>query len=146
MTIRSQELCLKRIGQPLKLGEELNKQVRVYVQDLRAKGTGINTAVVIASAEGILLHKDANLLTQISLTDGWAKYLLRRMGYVRRKATTQAKIKMSVEDFEEIKKSYLLDLKVVMSMDKIPEELVINFDKLEFIMFQYQIGQWRKKG
>ena len=49
------------------------------------------------------------------------------MGYVRRKATTQAK--MPVEDFEEIKKSYLLDLEVVMSMDKIPEELVINFDQ-----------------
>jgi len=97
------------------------------VQDLRAKGTAINTTVVIASAEGILLHKDANLLTQISLTDGWAKYLLRRMGYVRRKATTQAK--MPVEDFEEIKKSYLLDLEVVMSMDEIPKELVINFDQ-----------------
>ena len=71
-----QELCLIKTGRPLKLGEELDKQVREYVQDLRAKGTAINTAVVIASAEGILLHKDANLLTQISLTDGWAKYLL----------------------------------------------------------------------
>ena len=66
-----QQLCLKRTGRPLKLGEELDKQVREYVQDLRAKGTGINIAFVIASAEGILLHKDANLLTQISLMDGW---------------------------------------------------------------------------
>ena len=57
-----QELYLKRTGWPLKLEKELDKQVREYVQDLRAKGTGINTAVVIISAESILLHKDANLL------------------------------------------------------------------------------------
>ena len=30
----SQELCLKKIGQPLKLGDELDKQVREYVRDL----------------------------------------------------------------------------------------------------------------
>ena len=123
----SQELCLKKTGRPLKLGDELDKQVREYVRDLRAKGLAINTAVVIASAEGILMHKDANLLQQITLTEGWAKYLLRRMGFVRRKATTKAK--MSVEDFEEIKKDYLLDIQVVVSMDEIPKELVVNFDQ-----------------
>ena len=34
----SQELRLKKTGRPLKLGEELNKQVREYVRVLRAKG------------------------------------------------------------------------------------------------------------
>ena len=48
-------------------------------------------SVVKASAEGVLMHKDANLLKQINLTEGWAKYLLRRMGFVKRKATTKAK-------------------------------------------------------
>ena len=123
----SRELCLKKTGRPLKLGEELDKQVREYVGVLRAKGLVINTAVVIASAEGILMHKDANLLQQIALTEGWAKYLLRRMGFVRRKATTKAKI--SVEDFEEIKRDYVLDMEVVVSMDEIPKELIINFDQ-----------------
>ena len=123
----SQELRLNKTGRPLKLGEELNKQVREYVQDLRAKGLAINTAVVIASAEGVLMYKDANLLQQIDLTEGWAKYLLRRMGFVRRKVTTKAKI--SVEDFEPIKKDYLLDIEVVVAMDEIPMELIINFDQ-----------------
>ena len=90
----SQELCLNKTGRPLKLGEELDKHVREYVRDLRAKGLAINTAVVIASAEGVLMHKDANLLKQINLTEGWAKYLLQRMGFVRRKATTKAKISL----------------------------------------------------
>ena len=73
------------------------------------------------------MHKDANLLRQINLTEGWAKYLLRRMGFVKRKATTKAKI--SVEDFEEIKRDYLLDIEVVIAMDEIPMELIINFDQ-----------------
>ena len=47
------------------------------MRDLRAKGLAINIAVVMASAESMLMHKDANLLEQTTLTDGWAKYLLR---------------------------------------------------------------------
>jgi len=70
---KSQELCLNKTGRPLKLGEELDKQLREYVHDLRAKGL-----------EGILMHKNANLLQQFNLTEGWAKYLLRRMRFVRR--------------------------------------------------------------
>ena len=140
----SQELLLSKTGRPFKLGKELDKQAREYVQDLRAKGLAINTAVVIASAEGVLMHKDANLLKQINLTEGWAKYLLQRMGFVKRKATTKAKI--SAEDFEEIKKDYLLDIKVVVAKDEIPMKLIINLIKLEYIMFQFQIGQRLKKG
>ena len=67
-------------------------------------GVTINTAIVLASAE---MHKDANLLQSIDLTEVWAKYLLHRIGYVKRKGTTKAK--MSVEHFEEVRKEYLLD-------------------------------------
>ena len=49
------------------------------------------------------------------------------MGFVGRKATTKAKI--SVEDFEEIKRDYVLDMEVVVSMNEIPKELIINFDQ-----------------
>jgi len=48
------------------------------------------------------------------------------MGYVRRKATTQAK--MPVEDSEEVK-NYLLDIQGVISTDKILVEIVVNFDQ-----------------
>ena len=36
------ELPLQKTGQPLMLGEELDKQVREYVRDLRAMGVTIN--------------------------------------------------------------------------------------------------------
>ena len=100
------------------MGEELEQQVREYVQDLPVKGLANNTAVVRASAEGVLMNKDANLQKQINLTKGWRKYLLQQMGFVKKKAMTKAKI--SVEDFEEIKKDYLLDIKMVVAMDEIP--------------------------
>ena len=67
------------------------------------------------------------MLQAIELTEGWAKYLLHRIGFVKRKDTTKAK--MSIEYFEEVKKEYLLDIKLVISMDEIPEDLVINLDQ-----------------
>lgn len=64
------------------IGEDLDKQVCDYVGYLRSTGAVVNTAVVIASAEGILMYKDPGLLSTINLTKGWAKYLLHRMGFV----------------------------------------------------------------
>ena len=69
---------------------------------IRSTGTTVNTAVVIACAEGILMHEDAPLLTIVNLSKGWAQYLLQRMGYVKWKATSKAKV--SVENFAEIYK------------------------------------------
>jgi len=46
------------MGRPLLIGDEADKQLQEYVHSLRATGAAVNTAVVIASAEGILLSKD----------------------------------------------------------------------------------------
>ena len=48
------------------------------------------------------------------------------MSFVKRKATTAAKIDPS--HFDELKEQYLLDIKVVVEMMKIPSELVFNWD------------------
>ena len=98
-----------------------------YITYMRSTGTTVITAVVIACAEGILMHEDAALLTRVNLSKGWAQYLLQKMGYVKRKATSKAKV--SVENFAEIKADFLLDIKQVIVMDEIPAELVINFDQ-----------------
>ena len=50
-----QDFFAKKTGQPLMIGEDLDKQVRDYVGYLRSTGAVVNTAVVIASAEGILM-------------------------------------------------------------------------------------------
>ena len=117
----------KKNGRPLKIGEDLDKQVREYIIHLRSTGTSINTTVVIASAEGILMHENADLLSRIDFNKGWAQYLLHRMGYVKHKVTTKAKV--TVENFTAVKEDYLLEIKQVITMDEIPAELIINFDQ-----------------
>ena len=73
------------------------------------------------------MYTDANMLSTITLTKGWAKYLLHTMGFVKRKATSKTKV--LIENFEEHKKAYLQDIMLVIAMDEIPEELIINFDQ-----------------
>ena len=48
------ELPRKKQGRPFLLPDELDHQVQVYLKDLRKQGLPINSAVVIAAAEGIL--------------------------------------------------------------------------------------------
>ena len=48
------------------------------------------------------------------------------MDYVKQKATTTAKI--NPLHFDELKEQFLLDIKVVVEMMKIPGELVFNWD------------------
>ncbi len=132
----------KRRGCPLLLGAELDRQVQVYTTTLRKNGAVVNTAIVMACAEGIVHNKDSNLLSSnggyISLTKDWGKSLLRRMGLVKRKASTKSKV-----NFEELKEQYLLDIKACVEMDEVPDELIINWDQTGI---QYLHGQWRKKG
>ena len=52
-----------KIGRPLFLGSDLDKQVREYVKYQWECGGVVNTAVVIAATEGIVMNKNANLLS-----------------------------------------------------------------------------------
>ena len=72
-------------------------------------GTAVNTAAMIASAEGILLSTDANILKNIKLTKDWAKSLLIQMGMVKRRAISKAKV--AVKKFEAFKQGFLLYIK-----------------------------------
>ena len=76
----------------------MDHQVQEYLKDLRKQGLPINSAVVVAAAEGILMNKNATLVSKngeggvkVKLTDDWAKLLLKRMGYVKRKLVARPK-------------------------------------------------------
>ena len=137
-----QELPNKKVGRPLMTGEEIDKQVQHYLTDLRKRGCIINTSVTIAVAEGILLNKDANLLAAngggIHLTKDWAKYLFKRMGLVKRKGNTKAKV--DVEQFDEMKRLFHQDIRIAVVMDEVPPELIINWDQtgLSYV----PVSQW----
>ena len=126
-----QELPRKKTGRPLLIGEELDGQVQEYVRHARKRGLAINTSVVIATGCGMVMNRDANQLSDngggIKLTDEWAKNLLKRMGFVKRKACSKAKV--NPEQFEKLKEEFLLEIKNIVTMDEIPPELILNFDQ-----------------
>ena len=89
------------------------------------------TDVAIADAIRIICRKGSNLLAKnrghIALTKDWAQSLLGRMGFVKRKATTKAKI--SVEEIDKLKEQFLFDIKAITALEDIPESLILNWDQ-----------------
>ena len=102
----------------------------------------MNTAVVMGCAEGIVLHHDSNLLASngghIAISKDWAKSLLHRMGYVKRRVSTSAKV--PPKDFDARKAQFVYDAEVLVDYGNIPDALVINWDHtgIKYI----PVGSW----
>ena len=108
------------------LGEELDRYTREYIAELRRNGGIINTEIVSSAAMGIVKKFDANLLESngnILCNREWAKGLLNRIAYVKRRANTKSKI--AVERFEVLKAQFIFDIGVITEMEDV---LVINWD------------------
>ena len=124
-------LPTKPRGRPLLLGSTLDDKVKEYITALRATAGVVNTAIVLAAAEGIVSATERSPLRQhggsLVLTKAWAKSLLIRMGFVKRKCSTSAKLPVS--EFEKRKEQYLSDIRAEVIMNDIPPCLVINWDQ-----------------
>ena len=124
-------LPVKKRGRPLLLGEKLDTGVQSYIRAVREGGGVITTAITMAAAMAIVRRADRNLLAEhggpITITTNWAKSLLYRMNFVKRRGSSTAK--MTVKHFEAIKEQFLLDVKAVMEMEDIPPELILNWDQ-----------------
>ena len=55
------------------------------------------------------------------------KNVLHRMGFSKRRANSKAKI--LPQDFDLIKEQYLIDIKSIVCMKEIPDQLLINWDQ-----------------
>ena len=119
------DLPEKKNGRPLLLGDQLEFEVICYLKDLRSKGAVVNTAIAVSCAKGIVLKANSNFLASngghIVLTNHWGKHL-NRMGFVKQRATTEAKV--MVENFEEVKAQFLLDIKAVVKFHDILSSLI----------------------
>ena len=85
-------LATKEKGRPLLLGKNLDDLVKELVENSRISGGVVNITVVIAGAQGITLSQDATKLQShrgghINITKSWARSLLIRMGFVKRKCS-----------------------------------------------------------
>ena len=104
------QLAKKKRGRPLTLGD-LDDKVQQYIKVLKKAGTPVNSRVILAAAEGIVKALDRTLLLEngghIKLTLDWTYSLLKKMSYVKRKATAKARIALNQEQFAAVKKRYL---------------------------------------
>ena len=126
-----EEVCVdalpgKKRGKPPLLGEKLDGHLQEIILGMRSRGTPIGTSVVIGIGTGILLKHKKATASSFKLTKEWAKSVLRRMGFTKRKANTKCKI--NPDNFDEIKQQYLIDIHAAVEMEDIPPSLVINWD------------------
>ena len=124
-----QSLPVKKRGRPLLLGEKLDSQVKSYIRAVREGGV-VTTSITVAAATAIIRKADRNLLAEhggpITITKDWAKSLLFRMNFVKRRGSSTAK--MAVANFEAVKEQFLIDINAVIEMEDIPQQLVFNWD------------------
>ena len=114
----------KKRGRPLALEENPESHVQKYIRALHLAGTPVSCSLVLAAAEGIVTSKDRTLLCEngghVALTRGWALSLLKRMGYVKCKASTKTGI-LSNKEFEQRRQRYLLEISGMVKTKNIPE-------------------------
>lgn len=128
-------------GRPLLFGEELDKQLQSYI---KIYSEHVNTHIVIATGKGIVRGYDSNLLEinggHISLSKEWAISALKRMGYVKRKASTKMSVKP--DDFETMKHQFLFDISCITDIEEIPSALIVNLDHTGLNYMYVPVGQW----
>ena len=111
-------------------------------------GAVINTAITIATATGVVCKRDMSLLKEnggsLELTKNWAKSMLYRMGFVKRRGNTKAKV--LVKHFEALKSQFLFDIKAVVEMQVIPPELIINWDQTGIKIIPVSSWTMEKRG
>ena len=85
----------------------------------------------MAAASAVVRREDRNLHSAnggpIGITNTWAKLFLNRIGFVKRKASSSAKI--SIENFKAVKELFLIDIEAIMEIEEIQPELVFNWDQ-----------------
>ena len=97
---------------------------------MHCKGVIVSTAIVVGYAKGVVIHHDSILLAinggYITISKDWAKSLLCRKGYGKRRVSTSAKV--TPQDSDECKEQFLYDAKVVVNYEEIPNCLVVTWD------------------
>ena len=108
------------------LGDEIDKQVQLYIEQVSKRGGVISRSIVVSVAN-VLLERD-EIFGKIKITETWAKSLLKRMGYVRR-AKTSSTVEIPEGAQKEIEYQYLYEIVSAKEKWNIPPDLILNFDQ-----------------
>ena len=122
-------LPTKHQGRPLLFGKEIDSAVQNVIEGLRRNKAVVNTRIVMAVGEGVIRARDPVKLhaTEHMITKGWAKSILKRMGFSKRKGTNAGKV--TVAHFEQVKECFMADITAEVMMKEIPDGLIVNWDQ-----------------
>ena len=85
-------LSSKKRGRPVLLGAKLDEHLQHLLVGMRARGTSVGTTVVMGVAEGRLIKYKSQFKSGIKLNKEWARSVLRRMKFTKRKANSKSKV------------------------------------------------------
>ena len=142
------ELHPKKKGRSLLLGKKLDNVVQEYILKLRERGCPINTHLIIAAARGIAQAMDRTRLAEYggaaTLTTSWAKSLLKRMNFTKRRAST--KHSHPADELEKEKETFLSQMLDTVGLNDIPQELIFNWDQTGINLVPTALWTFDKKG
>ena len=120
-------IAVKTLGRPLLLGG-IDSLVQKYILGESNRGAVISRGVAVSTAKALMI-RNPNIVGNVNLESSyWAQSLFRRMGFVRRRATT-AKLEIPAGALKEAKLLYLNDIVSKVDKFKIPDSLIINIDQ-----------------
>ena len=95
----------KTRGRPPLLGRKCDNILQQLIVSMRSRGSPVGSSVTIGVGRGIMMRHNKSLLQEfggpIILGKEWAKSVLRRMGFTKRRASSKSKILL--QSFEMIK-------------------------------------------
>ena len=123
-------LPVAKRGRPLLLGDTLDSEVKSYIRSFRERGGLVTTEITMAAARAIVRKYNPGLIADestgedglIRITSDWAKSLLYRMKFVKRRGSTTTKY--LVDNFDAIKDQFLADIVMVKELQEIPDDLI----------------------
>ena len=120
-----------RGAKPL-LQSEIDAKVISMIKSMRASGHSITYDITISIAKGLVKAHGRTLLKEhgrsIDLQQTWAQSIHRRLGFVKRKATT-SKQPVSPGFIHEVRFTFYSAIQRNINACLIPPELVINIDQ-----------------
>ena len=130
--VPSESPTFRKAGRPNIVRDELVQKIKEVIVGVRLSGAVISRRTVISIGNGVLKDNDPNALSEfggtITLTEDWARGILRSMDWVKRKATT-GKVEPSTQFLAEEKFTFQKAISTYVYDHDIPTDLIINLDQ-----------------
>ena len=121
-----------KLGDLIIVRDELVQKIKEVIVGVRLSGAVISRRMVISIGNGVLKANDPNTLSEfggtITLTEDWARGILRSMDWVKRKATT-GKVEPSTQFLAEKKFTFQKAISTYVYDHDIPTDLIISLDQ-----------------